>query len=78
MVPVIMTMTVLYIWTTLGGDKPPSSLDIAMFFEDRNEWINAVKQNWSRIGLGLPLSEQLLEAAEAWVLPSPSTTHQGR
>ena len=66
MVPVIMTMAVLYIWTTFGGEKPPIALDIAMFFEDRNEWISAVEKNWSRIGLGLPLSPQLLEAAEAF------------
>ena len=66
MVPVIMTMAVLYIWTTLGGEKPPTALDIAMFFEDRNEWISAVEKNWSRIGLGLPLSTQLLEVAEAF------------
>ena len=66
MVPVIMTMAVLYIWTTYGGEKPPSALDIAIFFEDRNEWISAVERNWIRIGLGLPLSPQLLHAAESF------------
>ena len=66
MVPVMMTMAVLYIWTTYGGQKPPTALDIAMFFESRNEWMSAVETNWSRIGLGLPLSPHLLHSAEAF------------
>ena len=59
-------MAVLYIWTTYGGVKPPSALDIALFFESRNEWIQALEKHWSRIGLGLPLSEQLLRASESF------------
>ena len=65
MVPVIMTMAVLYIWTA-GGSKPPSATDIAVFFEDKNEWLTTLETNWSRIGLGLPLSPQIRCAAEAF------------
>ena len=43
MVPVIMTMAVLYIWTAEGGSKPPSATDIAVFFEDKNEWLNTLE-----------------------------------
>ena len=66
MVPVSMTMAALYIWTSYGGVKPPSALNIAVFFENRNEWISALEKNWSRIGLGLPLSPQLLRASESF------------
>ena len=59
-------MAVLYIWTAEGGSKPPSATDIAVFFEDKNEWLTTLETNWSRIGLGLPHSPQIRCAAEAF------------
>ena len=66
MVPVILTMAVLSIWTSEGGSKPPSATDIALFFEDKKEWMDALDKHWSRIGLGLPLSPKIRCAAEAF------------
>ena len=66
LVPVILTMAVLHIWTTEGGETAPSATDIAMFFKDKNEWLTTLERNWSRIGLGLPLSPDLRRAAEAF------------
>ena len=61
-----MTMAVLHIWTTEGGETAPSATDIAMFFKDKDEWLATLDQSWSRIGLGLPLSPDLRRAAEAF------------
>ena len=66
MVPVILTMAVLYIWTLEGGSKPPSATDIAIFFDNKEEWMDALDKHWSRIGLGLPLSSQIRVAAAAF------------
>ena len=66
MVPVVLTMAVLYIWTSEGGNKPPSATDIALFFHTRSEWMGAFEKNWRYIGLGLPISEQIRIAAEAF------------
>ena len=66
MVPVILTMAVLSIWTSEGGSKPPSATDIALFFEDKKEWMDALDKHWSMIGLGLPLSPNIRCAAEAF------------
>ena len=66
MVPVILTMAVLYIWTSEGGSKPPSATDIAIFFDNKEEWMDALDKHWSRIGLGLPLSSQIRVAAAAF------------
>ena len=66
LVPVIMTMAVLHIWTTEGGETTPSATDIAMFFKDKDEWLTTLDQSWSRIGLGLPLSPDFRRAAESF------------
>ena len=61
-----------HLWEVLGasgyrGVRPPSALDIAMYFEDQNEWTRVLEEQWNRIGLGLPFSP------DSWTPPSPST-----
>ena len=62
----VLAQAVLHIWTAYGGLKSPSAIDIAMYFEDQNEWSRVMEEQWNRIGLGLPFSPRLMDASEAF------------
>ena len=62
----ILAQAVLHIWTAYGGVRPPSALDIAMYFEDQNEWTRVLEEQSNRIGLGLPFSPRLMDASESF------------
>ena len=76
MISVILTMAVLYIWTSEGGSTPPSATDIALFIEDKKEWMDALDKHWSRIGLGLQLSPKIRCASA--LLPDQSWMERRR
>ena len=65
-IPVILAQAVLHVWTAYGGVKSSPAFNIAMYFENRNEWSTVMEEQWNRIGLGLPFSPRLMDASDAF------------
>ena len=65
-IPVILAQAVLHVWTAYGGVKSPSAFEIAMYFENRNEWSRVMEEQWNRIGRGLPFSPRFMDTSEAF------------
>ena len=61
-----MAQAVLHIWAENQGKKPPTALDIALYFESAEAWTLTLEEQWSRIGLGLPLSHRLTQASASF------------
>ena len=81
----VLAQAVLHIWAENQDKRPPTALDIALFFENAEAWTLTLDEQWNRIGLGLPLSHRLRQAfasffeacatrARLWALQSPGRT----
>ena len=62
----MLAQAVIHIWPDKQGVRAPTALDIALYFENQDEWTRVLEEQWNRIGLGLPFSPRLREASSCF------------
>ena len=71
----MIAQAVLHIWADKQGAKAPTALDIALYFENQEEWTRVMEEQWNRIGLGLPFSRRLRDASLSFFSACATRAH---
>ena len=67
-ISLVLAQAVLHIWAANEVVRSPTALDIAMYFESKDEWTRVLEDQWNRIGLGLLFSPMLKEASSSFFI----------